>query len=350
MNNEPSSPVQSSSILETIAELPGDTGASFVLAAVGGICYTWPSISPPVLRTLVGLPLLLFAPGYTLLAVLFPAAHNRPDDPNGWSSTEHWLDWPARLALSLGSSVAIVPLVALGVSLAGADSATVPLVVTILVAAGAVLAAIRRVQLPRPRRLRPPTTRWWGERAPQAWGSRGARLAVSALLAGSILVATATMGYALVVPNDGESYSSIYLATENGSDDPVAASFPSTFDDRPRELVVGVENHEDTRTTYTVVAQLQRVEATNGSITVTQRDELRRFEVELAPGGTWERSHQVEPTMAGENLRLSYALYRGESPDEPATAEPYRRSYLWIDVTASATDDVSESSLPSTHG
>ncbi|WP_424019997.1 DUF1616 domain-containing protein (plasmid) [Halorientalis pallida] len=338
MNKEPSSSVQSSSTLETITELPGDAGASFTLAVVGGVCYSWPSLTPPVLRTLVGLPLLLFAPGYTLLAALFPAAHDRTDDPRGWNSTDHWLDWPARLALSLGASVAIVPLVALGVSLAGADSATVPFVVTVLVATGAALAAIRRVRLPRPRRLRPPTIDGWGERSPRAWESRGVRLAVLTLLAGSILVATATMGYALVVPNDGESYSSIYLATENGSDDPVAASFPSTFDDRPRELVVGVENHENTRTNYTVVAQLQRVETTDGSISVTQRDELRRFEVELAPGETWERTHEIDPTMAGENLRLTYALYRSGPTGEPATAEPYRRTYIWVDVTAPTGD------------
>ena len=53
----------------------------------------------PMLRLLLGLAFVLFVPGYTLQAALFP----RQDD----------LDGPERLALSFGLSIAVIPPIAL---------------------------------------------------------------------------------------------------------------------------------------------------------------------------------------------------------------------------------------------
>lgn len=343
MSNETPSSVRSSSVLERIAELPTDAGASFALAVAAGIVYEWPSLSPPVVRTLVGLPLLLFAPGYTLLAVLYPAAADRRKDVHWQAPVTDWIDWPARLALSLAASVALVPVVALAASVAGIPPTAVPSVVAVLVAVGSVIAAVRRLQLPANRRLRVPGPRVRGWRAITSDAASTPRLLVTVLLASSVLLATATVGYALVVPSDGESYTGLYLSTENESGELVTGSFPTEFNGSAHELVVGVENHEDTRTTYTVVVQLQRVETDDGTTRVRQRRELQRFQTRLSPGDSWEHPHEVAPTLTGEDLRLAYLLYRGDPPRNATDREPYRRTYLWIDVTAPVSDRPAES-------
>jgi uncharacterized membrane protein len=334
-NDTPS--LRSSSVLERIAELPVDVGATFLLAVAAGIVYAVPSQFAPVLRTLVGLPVLLFAPGYTLLCVLYPESGEQTDGFNWQDVGTRWLDWPARLGLSLGGSVALVPIVALTTSMAGLQPTAVPAVVAALVGAGSVVAAFRRVQVPPGRRLDIPVAALRHRRASPGGTSR-ARLVVASLLTISVLAATATMGYALVVPSEGESYTEIYLATENGSDELVADSFPTTFDGEPRELVVGVENHETDRTEYTVVVRLQRIETDDGTKRVTAQEELDRFSLELAPSASWERTHAVAPNMTGEDLRLTYALYSGDPPADFAGTDPYRRAYVWVDVTTPVTD------------
>jgi uncharacterized membrane protein len=69
------------------------------------LCIPFVLISPfnetPV-RIILGLPLVLFLPGYSLIAILFP----RKDD----------LDGIERIALSFGLSIAISPLLGLGLN------------------------------------------------------------------------------------------------------------------------------------------------------------------------------------------------------------------------------------------
>ena len=43
--------------------------------------------------------------------------------------------------------------------------------------------------------------------------------------------------------------------------------------------------------------------------------------------------------MTGDDLRLTYALYRGDPPADLAEADPYRRAYVWVDVPTPVTED-----------
>jgi uncharacterized membrane protein len=58
-----------------------------------------PVLSGSFIRTALGLPLLIFLPGYALIAMLFPEKAG--------------LEWMERIALSVGLSVALVPLIGL---------------------------------------------------------------------------------------------------------------------------------------------------------------------------------------------------------------------------------------------
>src|SRR5660397_178940 len=72
-----------------------------------------------ILRTLLGIPFILFMPGYTLIAALFPGK----DD----------LDSIERIALSFGLSIAIVPLIGLGLNFTPFGIRLIPILFSISV-------------------------------------------------------------------------------------------------------------------------------------------------------------------------------------------------------------------------
>jgi uncharacterized membrane protein len=72
----------------------------FTIASV--IIITVPPLSESVLRAVVGFPLVLFLPGYSLVSALFP----RSDE----------LDAIERIALSIGLSICVVVFIGLGLN------------------------------------------------------------------------------------------------------------------------------------------------------------------------------------------------------------------------------------------
>lgn len=65
-------------------------------------CIYVPVLNETPIRVLLALPLVLFIPGYSLIAALFP--------------TDEDLDLIERIALSFGLSIAVVPLIGLGLN------------------------------------------------------------------------------------------------------------------------------------------------------------------------------------------------------------------------------------------
>ena len=92
-------------------------------------------ISP--LRIILGLPLVLFLPGYSLIAVLFP----RRDD----------LDAIERIALSFGLSIAVVPLLGLALNYTpfGIRLSPILIVLSIFTVSLALGAYVRRSKIPK---------------------------------------------------------------------------------------------------------------------------------------------------------------------------------------------------------
>ena len=142
---------------------------------------------------------------------------------------------------------------------------------------------------------------------------------------GSVLVAVAS-------PPAANGFSDFFVTTENEAGELVASDYPSSMvEGESASLVVGVENHERRAQEYTVVVQLHRVEGEE----VTERAELDRFSDTVPPGETWQVDHEATPTLVGEDLRLTYLLYRGEPPETPTRENAYHDLYVWMDVEAS---------------
>jgi uncharacterized membrane protein len=78
-----------------------------------------PALAATPIRSVLGLPMVLFLPGYALIAALFPGK----DD----------LDGIERLALSLGLSIAVVPLIGLGLNYTPWGIRLIPILVSLSV-------------------------------------------------------------------------------------------------------------------------------------------------------------------------------------------------------------------------
>jgi uncharacterized membrane protein len=238
--------------------------------------------------------------------------------------------------LAVASSVVITPAVGLLLFVVGIGVQVTPLVVAlfVLLSVLAVLALWRRLQLPVDERF--------SVRGPD--GASGVSALVTSdsrsdwLLNGAVvvvvLVAVASVGYAVAVPPSNEGYTEFYLLTESQSGELVAEGYPTNFTVGESEpLVFNVVNQERETTAYTVVVQQQRIRTVNNSTVVLETIELDRISAQISPGETWRQRHSVEPERTGENMRLTYLLYRGEAPETPLPDSAYRTIYLPINVS-----------------
>lgn len=290
--------------------------------------------------------LLFFLPGYALLGALFPSEPSPDESADG--SVANWqgnridplhsrtLTLTERLALSVGVSLLLLPVVAIGLSVSGVgyEGYNVSSALTLIVFVGMFVGTVRRWRLPEHERFRlRPRVRLanaYDALAPSGYLS----LVTSALVAVALLAAVSSVGFALVVPNNAESYTGVSVLTENESGELVAGGYPSEIEaGQPTDLVLEVENHERQTTDYSVVVQLQRVDQGDGSTAVSERQRLAAFNQTVDAGDAWRRHHRIAPAMTGEDMRLTYLVYRGDAPDQPRTENAYRHVHLWISVT-----------------
>ena len=332
---------------------PADLVAVLLLTLLTLVSVFAPVVRETPLRVVVGLPFLFFLPGYVLIAALFPEAHPdaRGDEPvpptvlypeevgDDAEDTDETgaLTAVERVGLSFAGSLVVVPVVGLVLNNSPVGIRVVPVVgsFSVVVVALTVVAARRRLELPVEARFR---VRWRaklaGLRSELVAPESRADAFLNVTLVVAVVVAASSVGYAIAVPTEGQSYTELYLLTE-GDGELVAEDYPTEFTaGEPRSLVVGIGNREHEPATYTVLVEAHRVRLGNDSARVLETERLERFRPRLSANETWHHRHSVAPTMVGEPLRLTYLLYRGSPPSEPTVDNAYRSAHLWINVTA----------------
>lgn len=172
--------------------------------------------------------------------------------------------------------------------------------------------------------------------------------ALNVLVVLSVLLAAGSVGYAVTVPHDGEQFSAIYLLTEEDDGELVADNYPTAFvQGEQKEVTVGIDNHEQETTEYTVVVleqDVDRVETepttgegeantTMNETVVREQRELDRLSTTISHNASWHNEYDLEPTLAGENQRIVWLLFPdGEVPSDPSLADTEYSVYLWADV------------------
>lgn len=265
-------------------------GLSLVLIVA---IYVWPTSA---VRTILGLLYVLFAPGYSLVAALFPGT----DGPS----------YDERIGLGFGLSIAVACLIGLlldstswGIRL---ELVLISLALLILVCSG--IASYRRSKLlPEKRfaiRLEFDVSRW---RA-MGWLDK----ALSVLLALSIVAVVVAFAYVIAKPKVGERFTEFYILGPDG----MAAGYPAqVIVGEPIALTVGIVNREHRDELYRVERE---GEGNKEQVAIVQ----------LAHNETREQPYTFALNEPGANRRVTFLLYKGDEP------EPYRSLHFWITVGA----------------
>lgn len=298
--------------------------------------------APPAIRIAIGGSALFVLPGYVFVAVLFP--HRGPVAAPGRLSSLRGLDRVTareRMALSFGLSLAFLPALGIGIALSpwGFSETAIVGGLVAFVAVGGLIAALVRRRLPPQDRFRVPLATWASElRAALLDGSPGERT-VNALVIASVVLALLTVGGALAMPQDGETFTNFAVLTETDDGQLIAGDYPAELDsNESASLVTAVENHEGETTDYTVVVTIEREGSALGDAetATNQTVELDRYSASVEPGERWAHRHTLQPTISGSQLRVHYYLYRGEAPGTADATSAYRHLYFWLSTDGDA--------------
>ncbi|MFC2040837.1 DUF1616 domain-containing protein [Chloroflexota bacterium] len=247
------------------------------------------------LRIIIGLPFLLFFPGYTLIAALFP----RRDD----------LGSVERVALSFGLSIAVVPLVGLILNYTPWGIRLYPVLISVatFILTTSILAWYRRRRLPEVARLKVSfnfsLSSWRGQ------SSVGKVLSV--ILSVAILVSIATVVYVIATPKAGERFTEFYILGLEGK----AENYPGELvAGEEAKVMVGLVNHEHEMVSYRLEVRMNGVRNNEVGPLVVGHNEK------------WEELVGFTPHAAGDNQKVEFLLYKnGES-------KAYLTLHLWVSV------------------
>lgn len=291
------------------------------------------------IRFVLGAVFLFFLPGYALLAALYPERPRPTDDGRSvvpqLVEPHDGLVFGERLALSFGTSVALIPVVAVGLGAVGLALSTETILgsLTVLVVAFAAIGALRRARVAPDRRYAPfgrsPARGDGG--APRRAGYRGSKVLAAALVL-AIVLAGGAFAYGIAAEPPSSPYTSATLLTESDSGEFVASGYPANASvGEPVELTLRVDNERPEPANVTAVAVLERT--ADGGEAVRERDRLTTLENRLPADGQWNATHEVTPTFAGEDLQVVYYVYHGDVPETVDSETADRELYLRLDVT-----------------
>ncbi len=324
----------------SVRTLPADIKLIFVYLSVMCLAILLPGIRETPIRAGLGLPFVLFVPGYLFIAALFP--EETADTGDDTDASQSGIDGIERVALSFGMSIAIVPLIGLVLNFTPFGIRLAPIMVSILLfcVVTAVVAANRRQALPEEERFSIDFWAYYEQIVDELYYPESqADKVLNILLVVSVLLAVGSVGYAVAVPKQGESFSELYLLTENPDGELVADNYPQELTTgEPATLTLGIGNNEHQQTSYTAVVTLQQVTLINESanetrVRVDSQERLQTYEVELPHNETRHITHEITADTPGDQQRLTYLLYKNSPPANPTTENAYREVHLWVNVS-----------------
>ena len=281
--------------------MPADLLASMVLALATLVFTLTPLANLPV-RIPLGLVMVLFVPGYTLIAALFPKKED--------------LEGIERIALSFGLSIAVVPLIGLGLNYTPWGIRLTPVVVSLAIFTVAMAAAayMRRMNLPEDERFSIKFREGMNSLKQELLADDNSRLdrALSVLLVISIIISITALVYVIVTPKQGEKFTEFYILGPGGK----AYDYPThVLAGSKSTVIVGVVNHEYALVNYSMLLDLDNT-------SILQRN------LSLQHNQTWEEPVTYVLNKAGDQQRLKFLLFK-----EDNFTAPYRDLHLWVNVS-----------------
>ncbi len=277
-----------------------------------------------IARVILGLPFVLYFPGYALVSALFPKKE-------ATESIE-------RIALSIGMSIAIVALIGLCLNYTTLGIRLEPVLYSVgsFIILMSVIALIRRAMVPNQPSLNMELALKFS-----GWQGNIFSKSVTVILALAVVGALVVLGNNIAAPQNGEKFTEFYALGLNGK----AQSYPTEFlidqgkitgvsydagttitDSNQGTVTLGIINHERQKATYSVMVMVdgKQVDVNYAGKTVD-----RVGPIELQQGEKWEQKLGFTPQHTGDNQKVEFLLYKGSDPS------PYNSLHLWVSVKAS---------------
>jgi uncharacterized membrane protein len=296
-------------------QIPSDLLIVMGLVLLTDIFVLTPGLNESMLRNILGLPLVLFLPGYALIAALFPAQSD--------------LDGIERTALSFGLSIAVVPLIGLGLNYTPWGIRLLPILISLSVFTFFMcgLAYLRREKLPETEAFEVPFRKTALSIKAEIMEKPESKLdkTLTIFLILSILLSVATLVYVVITPKEGEHFTEFYILGPEGKAD----KYPTNYTlGENGTVTVGIVNHEYKPVNYTMELRLE-----NKSLPLSEKLQ----QINLAHNNTWEEPVTFTPSLEGENMKLEFLLFNETDNDTP-----YRDLHLWINVKSTEASKGSE--------
>ena len=263
------------------------------------IFVTVPVLNGTVIKTVLELIFILFIPGYSLIAALFP----RKQD----------LDGIERVALSFGLSIAITPLIGLILNYTSFEIRLDPIliVLSLLSFILIVVAFLRRRRIPDQEKFKLNLGVHFHNLKSSFDQEKKLDKILSIILIISIILAISATIYIIVTPKEGEKFTEFYILGAGGK----ASDYPTNLTiGQSGTIIVGIVNHEYSNVTYNLLVKFNGTTVTSKNITLTN-------------GQKWEEPLTFNASTLGKNQKLELLLYK--LPDQD---KAYRSLHLWVDV------------------
>jgi uncharacterized membrane protein len=288
-------------------KIPSDLLIVMGLVLLTDIIVFTPGLNESMVRNLLGLPLVLFLPGYSLLAALFPAKSD--------------LEGIERICLSFGLSIATVPLIGLALNYTSWGISLPPILISLSVFTFLMcgLAYLQRSKLPQTEAFEVPFIETILSIKAEILKKPESKLdrALTVLLVFSILLSVTTLIYVLITPKEREHFTEFYILGLGGKADNYTTKY---FLGENGNITVGIVNHE-----YRPVNYIMEIRLDNKSLPLP----VNLHHITLVHNEVWEESITFTPIFEGKNMKLEFLLF-----NETNKIMPYRDLHLWIDVNS----------------
>jgi len=266
-----------------------------------------------ILKIIVGLPFALFFPGYVFIAALYP--------------TKKALSSVERLTLSIGMSLAVVPLIGLVLNFLPYGIKLYPILIslTVFILITAIIAVVRRqCHLPEDRytasfnsdflrrgKKGKPAAEKKSESIEDSRFIKPSSMVLTVILLLTICACIASIIYVAISPKAHEKYTEFYIL---GTSDK-AANYPKEIKLGETALIMlCVINHEQQDTTYEIDIMVEGDKADSEGPIILRMNEK------------WEKEVIIKPINNGANQKVELLLYKNRQPEYSL------RLHLWINV------------------
>ncbi len=294
-----------------IKEKPWDL--LFVVVVTALLIVTIALIPDSTLRTILGLPFILFFPGYVMISFLFPE--------------EEPLDKIERIALSFGLSIAITPLIGLLLNYIW-EISLVPILYSqsLFIFTFSLFAYLRRRSIP--------TEEMFSielEINPPDWENYDIIDKALVIATVGLLIASGSLAYHIATtPRTGERFTEFgVLGPEGKADD-----YPTNLTvNETRTVIVMVTNREHAMVNYTLAVGLGHSYENMSyegdlpedfNFTLPSNNTYKETSITLKHNEEWNRTVNFSIGDAGRDLKFNFFLLRD--------GDVYRQLHLWVDV------------------